>query len=336
MPETANLPSTPKTLEGLLNAQNVRKRFDDILGKKAAGFISSIISAAVQNPDLGRAEPMTVIAAAAVAASLDLPINPNLGFAHIVPYSGRAQFQMGWRGYVQLGQRTGQYRTINVAIVHEGELEVHNKFTGEMKFNADSKTSDKIIGYVAYFRLLNGFEKYFYMTKEEVEAHGKRYSKSYEKKESRWQRDFDAMALKTVIKLLLNRWGILSIEMQTALHADQAVIKDVDSADYEYVDSTEEEKPPIDTSAFDKLIEPLDVDRAILDTYLEKIAKFNKKSVEEIKVECVPVFDEFWGKFTKWAGKQKQPNIKCPDGNPEASKDYCDKTCTKRQGCPVW
>ena len=329
-----NLPSTqqPRTLEAILGKQDVRKRFDDILGKKAAGFVSSIISAVATNPGLRQADPMTVVSAAAVAASLDLPINPSLGFAHIVPYKGRAQFQMGWRGYVQLAQRSGLYETINAAVVYEGELKRYDKFTGEMEFNQGARSSDKVIGYMAFFKLLTGFKKYFYMSVEEVTAHGKRYSRSYDSKESRWQQDFDLMALKTVVKLLLNRWAPLSIDiqMQTAIHADQAVIKDVDSGDYEYVDSTEEEIKPLNTSEFDKLVEPLDVDKEKLNLFISEIAKANRKTVEEIKVEATPRFEEFWKGFTKWVAKQ----IKCADTGKGVTKDDCDK-CKIREGCPA-
>jgi recombination protein RecT len=182
---------------------------------------------------------MTIISAAAVAASLDLPVNPSLGFAHIVPYKdnkeGRviAQFQLGWRGFNQLAMRSGQYKTMNVTQVYEGELIKYNRITGDMEFNLEGKTSDVVVGYVAYFKLLNGFEKYWYMTKEEAQKHGKRYSKSYES--GQWTKDFDAMAKKTVIKMLLSKFGILSIEMQKAIETDQAVIKEDGTP--EYIDS---------------------------------------------------------------------------------------------------
>ena len=235
------------SLPALLGSANIKKKFEDILGKKAAGFMSSILSAVNLNPELKNADPLSVISAAAIAASLDLPINPSLGFAYIVPYKKYdksidqkdnkpiAQFQMGWKGFVQLAQRTGQYQTLNVSPVCEGELLAINPFTGEINLSHDSKKSDKIIGYVAYFKLLNGFEKYCYMTKEECEKHGKKYSKSYDKPFSKWQQDFDVMALKTVIKRLLGKWGILSIDMQTALESDQAIIKQDET--YEYVDN---------------------------------------------------------------------------------------------------
>lgn len=227
--------SKTPTLEGLLNGDSIRQRFSDMLGKKSAGFISSIISAVNTNDKLKEADPMSVISAAAIAATLDLPINQNLGFAHIVPYGGKAQFQMGWKGFVQLAQRTAQYATINCTKVHEGELVEHNHFTGDMKFDQNNKKSDDIIGYVAYFRLLNGFEKWFYMTLEEAQAHGKKYSKSYALQNGRWKQDFDSMALKTVIKLLLSKYGILTIGMETAIQADQAVI--TPEGEYEYVDN---------------------------------------------------------------------------------------------------
>ena len=226
-----------KSLDSLLKSDSINKRFNDMLGKKAPGFVSSILSAVSSNPKLKEADPMSVVAAAAIAATLDLPINPNLGFAHIVPYSGKAQFQMGWKGFVQLALRTAEYVTINCSKVHEGELVEHNTFTGAMKFDQHAKKSDTVIGYVAYFKLLNGFEKYFYMDMEEMQAHGQKYSKSYTFSTGRWKQDFDSMALKTVLKLLLSKYGILSIGMEKAIEADQSVI--TAEGEYEYVDREE-------------------------------------------------------------------------------------------------
>jgi len=213
---TENLPAAQvkhDAISALLSQDSIKKRFEQVLGKKAAGFMSSVISAVNANNELKKANPITVVSAAAVAASLDLPINPSLGFAHIVPYKRDgvpiAQFQMGWRGYVQLGMRSGQYRTLNVCTVYEGELVHSNRFTGEMNFDEKGRTSENIIGYVAYFKLLNGFEKYLYMTVEQARAHGKRYSKSYDHKNGKWQTDPDAMGMKTVLKMLLSKFGLL-------------------------------------------------------------------------------------------------------------------------------
>ncbi|MBO8169319.1 MAG: recombinase RecT [Thermoanaerobacteraceae bacterium] len=242
--------SVTNTVKGLLSQESYKKRFEEVLGKRAPGFISSLINLVNGNTNLQECIPQTVIASAAVAATLDLPIDPNLGFAYIVPYKvkgvAKAQFQMGYKGFIQLAMRTGQYKTINAAEVYEGEIKSHNRITGEIEFDFDNKQSDKIIGYVAYFKLLNGFEKYLYMTVEEIEAHAKRYSKSYNSSSSPWKTDFHSMALKTVIKRLLSKYGILSIEMQTAVKVDQAVINQVDdngNFDYDYVDTEAREIP---------------------------------------------------------------------------------------------
>lgn len=223
------------TVKGLLCNIDYKKRFEEILGKKAAAFISSVINIA-KSSSLADCEPNSVVSAAIVAATLDLPIDPNLGFAYIVPYNDSknkikvAQFQMGYKGFIQLAQRSGQYKTINAIPLFENEIKKINRLTGEIELHEDIKPSTKVIGYVAYFRLLNGFEKALYMPREEIETHAKRYSQSYKSnkdwivKQSLWTTDFDSMATKTVIKLLLSKYGPLSIEMQTAIQTDQAVI----------------------------------------------------------------------------------------------------------------
>jgi recombination protein RecT len=217
-------------LETILGQINVKKRFEEILGAKSAGFVSSILSAVNTNPSLKTADPKTVLSAAVVAATLDLPINASLGYAYIVPYKGRAQFQIGWKGFVQLGLRTAQYRTMNSSEVFADELKSWNQITGELTLTEQSVWRDRYttdarpIGYAAYFKLLNGFEKYLYMTTSEVRKHAQRYSQSYANENSQWQKNFDAMARKTLLKLLLSKFGILSIEMQKAIQVDQAVV----------------------------------------------------------------------------------------------------------------
>jgi recombination protein RecT len=243
--EDKTLAPQTHSLDSLLAMPNVRKRFDEVLGKKAPGFISSIISVVNSSSNLKVSDPRSILASAAIAAALDLPINPSLGFAHIVPYSGKAQFQMGWKGFVQLAIRTGQYETMNAAKIYEGELKSWNRVTAEIELDLDSKKSDVVIGYVAFFKLTNGFRKYLYMTKEEATKHGSRYSQSFTKPGGRWQQDFDAMALKTVVKMLLSKWGILSVEMQKAIQADQAVVVDTpEGPTFDYTDAeTGEAKP---------------------------------------------------------------------------------------------
>lgn len=234
-----------KSVTSILSQENIKSRFSEILGKNANAFMSSIISATKTNPSLSDCEPESVISSAVIAATLNLPIQSNLGFAHIVPYKkdglSVAQFQMGYKGFIQLALRTAQYKNINASEVYDGELVKHDRITGEVELDTTKKRSNKIIGYVAYFKLLNGFEKMFYMTKEQLENHGTKYSKSYSNKYGRWQLDFDSMALKTVIKLLLSKYGILSVDMQTAITADQAIIKNAETLDVEYVDYNEKQ-----------------------------------------------------------------------------------------------
>ena len=201
------------TIQSLVSQENVKARFEELLGKKAPGFISSLLAVVNNNKLLAKANPNTIIAAGAMAASLDLPINQNLGFAYIIPYKDEAQFQMGYKGYIQLAMRTGQYQTINAAEVYEGEIIKQNRFTGEYEFG--EKTSDKIVGYIAYFKLVNGFEKYLYMSIEEMQAHARKFSKNYKGGTDKWGlTDFHSMAIKTVLKRLISKYGILSIEMQ--------------------------------------------------------------------------------------------------------------------------
>ena len=240
------------TLKALVHADVTKKKFQEMLGNKAVGFLTSLINTTNGNAQLQQADPNSILKAGAIAATLDLPIDPNLGFAYIVPYKKKykdeignwhekneAQFQMGYKGFVQLAIRTGQYKRINVAVLYEGQFESYDPITDELKYNLENRLSDEITHYVAYFQTINGFEKYNIMSREEVEQHGMKFSKTFKKEKSTWQTDFNAMAKKTVLKLLLSKFGILSIEMQTALKTDQAVIKDVnkDSFEVEYVDN---------------------------------------------------------------------------------------------------
>jgi len=183
-------------------------------------------------------------------------LNNNFGFAYIVPYAKDdydekgnkirkqyAQFQMGYKGFIQLAQRSGLFKTISVTEVYEGQLIEENPLTG-FAFDFTKKTSDKVIGYASYFELLNGFQKTLYMTREMAEQHGKRYSQTYQKGFGLWKSDFDMMAMKTVMKLLLSKYAPLSIEMQRAVVADQSVINEIETQDVEYVDNEVEKIDP--------------------------------------------------------------------------------------------
>lgn len=224
-----------KTLKGMLEMPAYKNKFNEMLGKKAAGFMSSIIAVTNNNKYLAKANPATVIGAAAQAAMLDLPINQSLGFAYIVPYGSEAQFQLGYKGYIQLAQRSGQYVDIGAKTVYEGELEYENRLLDKFKFG--ERTGDKVIGYIAYFRLVNGFEKMLFMTLDEMIAHAKKYSKNYKGGSDKWGlTDFDTMAEKTVLKRLLSKYGPLSIEsiqMSQALANDGGVVKMNESGEFD-------------------------------------------------------------------------------------------------------
>ncbi|MCY8412773.1 recombinase RecT [Bacillus spizizenii] len=201
------------TMKGLLSSPSVIKRFEEVLGKRATQFTASILSLYNSEQMLQKTDPMSVISSAMVAATLDLPIDKNLGYAWIVPYGGKAQFQLGYKGYIQLALRTGQYKSINCIPIHEGELQRWNPLTEEIEIDFEKRESDAVIGYAAYFELINGFRKTVYWTKAQVEKHKKKFSKS----DFGWKNDWDAMALKTVLKAVLSKWGILSVEMQKAV-----------------------------------------------------------------------------------------------------------------------
>ena len=232
-------------LQGYFNNETVMKNLRAMLGQKAQGFATSVLSVVNNNRLLQNSEPSSIYSSAMVAASLDLPINPDLGFAAIVPYGRVSQFQIMTRGLIQLAIRSGQYERITNAPVHKGELVKYDPFRDEYEFDASKRESDEIIGYMAYFRTIGGFEKYFYMSKEEVLAHGKKYSKAFNS--GPWKDNTEAMCLKTVMKQLLKKYGILSIEMQRAIKFDQGVVKDdltmiesiddIDAVDVEYVDN---------------------------------------------------------------------------------------------------
>lgn len=245
-----------KTLKGMLDMPAYKNKFNEMLGKKAAGFMSSIIAVTNNNKYLAKANPATVIGAAAQAAMLDLPINQSLGFAYIVPYGSEAQFQLGYKGYIQLAQRSGQYVDIGAKTVYEGELEYENRLLDKFKFG--ERTGDKVIGYLAYFRLTNGFEKMLFMELDEMIAHAKKYSKNYKGGTDKWGlTDFNTMAEKTVLKRLLSKYGPLSIEsiqMSQALANDGGVVKMNESGEFdvdfdgETIDAEYEEPAADETS----------------------------------------------------------------------------------------
>lgn len=245
----APTPRKIDVLKSVLNAPSVQEQFKNALDKNSSAFIASVIDLYGSDTALQTCEPKAVVMEALKAAVMKLPINRALGFAYVVVYNNNVKnqdgtwtkvptptFVPGYKGYIQLAMRTGQYRTINADVVYEGEVRSVNKLTGEIAFDGERK-SDKIIGYFCYFELLNGFSKTLYMTVSDMASYAKRYSKSVKKDITAqsleklanaagvsgkvgWEGNFNDMALKTVIRRLLSKYGYLSVDMQNAMVAD--------------------------------------------------------------------------------------------------------------------
>lgn len=247
-------------LKTVINAPSVQEQFKNALGEHKDAFVASLIDLYTGDKALQTCNPSQLIAEALRAATLRLPLNKALGFAYIVVYNNNVKstdpqtgrdvwtkvptptFIPGYKGYIQLAMRTGQYRTINADIVYDGELRKVNKLTGEIAFDGEKK-SDKVVGYFCYFELLNGFSKTLYVSVADMAAYAKRYSPSVKKtttveqliekandgivsKTVGWEGNFNDMAMKTTIRRLLSKYGYLSVEMQNAMS------KDVEESDF--------------------------------------------------------------------------------------------------------
>lgn len=223
--------SVTALVNDMLDRDGMRKRFDELLGKRAPQFISSIVSMVNADKNLQQAfyeSPMTVIQSSLKAAMFDLPIDQSLGYAYIVPFKNykkdlgtkkmEATFILGWKGMHQLALRTGAYKTINVVDVREGELKRYNRLTEEVDIDfvedEDAREALPVIGYVGYYRLINGAEKTVYMSVKAITAHEKKFRKG-EYQGKGWRDDWDAMARKTVYRILIGKWGVMSIDYQT-------------------------------------------------------------------------------------------------------------------------
>ena len=226
-------------LKNALSTDSVKQRFEEMLGKKAPGFISNIMSVAQSNTMFNNVDRNSVILAAAQAAALDLSINPNLGLAALVPYGNTCTLQLMRDGIVELCNRTGMFEYIVNEEVYEGELVEKNRFTNTYVFDETKRKSDRIIGYMAAFKLTNGGSHTVYWTVEECKAHGKKYSKTFGNPKGLWTSNFDAMAKKTVLKHLLKKYAPKSIDyLNRAMEVDQASFEGtIDNPEPVYVDN---------------------------------------------------------------------------------------------------
>ena len=252
--ENATRQATPlQRFNGVMKDTRTQEYLQSVLGNKKDQFVTTLISAVANNENLQVCEPMSLMYTAMKATALGLPIDPNLGYAAMIPFkdgkTGKTlcQFQIMRDGWCELLMRTGQVKFIANEIVYEGQLVKKNKFTGEYVFDEDAKKSDKVIGYMAYLKLNNGFEKTVYWTVEEVKAHALRYSQTYRKGYGLWKDSQDAMALKTVLKHLIKKYAPKSVEVLSAISDDQVVSNE--NGDAAYRDNMPDDQPQPEVTA---------------------------------------------------------------------------------------
>lgn len=243
-------PRTQKTgLTAYLTQDAVKEQINKVVGgKNGTRFISSIVSAVQATPALQECTNSSILSAALLGESLNLSPSPQLGQYYMVPYDNRskgakeAQFQLGYKGYIQLATRSSQYKKLNVLSIKEGELIRFDPLNEEIEVNLiqddEQREAAPTIGYYAMFEYTNGFRKAMYWSRAKMEAHAKKYSPGYKSDLEKgtswtfWAKDFDAMAYKTMLRQLISKWGIMSIDLQDAIDSDMAVIREDGSRDY--------------------------------------------------------------------------------------------------------
>lgn len=231
-----------------LSQDAVKNKINEVIGgKNGQKFISAIVSATTNNPQLQECGNGSILSAALLGESLNLSPSPQLGQYYFVPFNDKkkgmvAQFQLGYKGYIQLAIRSGQYKKLNVLAIKEGELIRFDPLNEEIEVklieDEDEREEAPTIGYYAMFEYTNGFKKAMYWSRKKMEAHALKYSQGYAADKRKgtawtfWSKDFDGMAYKTMLRQLISKWGIMSIEMQSAIDADMAVINDDGTKDY--------------------------------------------------------------------------------------------------------
>ena len=244
--------SQKKPFTVAIQSDGYKKLINNTLGdpKRAAGFVTAITSAVATNPALQECDAGTILSAGLLGETLQLSPSPQLGQYYLVPFNDRnrgckvAQFQLGYKGYIQLAIRSGQYKKLNAMAIKEGELISYDPLNEdiEVQLIQDEKLRSETptIGYYAMFEYLNGFRKVIYWSKEKMEAHANQYSQGYRARKGYtfWEKDFDSMAIKTMLRQLISKWGIMSIEFQKAYEADMGVLRE--NQEPEYVDNLPE------------------------------------------------------------------------------------------------
>ena len=244
----------------------VQKKVNEILGdeKRGARFVSGIVSAVNANPALKECDNASILSGALLGESLNLSPSPQLGNYYLVPYADKnrgsvATFQLGYKGYIQLAIRSGQYKKLNVLAIKEGELIKYDPLNEEIEVDLiddeEKREKAKTVGYYAMFEYVNGFKKSMYWSKAKMEKHALQYSKGYQAKKGYtfWEKDFDAMAYKTMLRQLISKWGIMSVDMQTAYESDMAYIKDDGSKEYLDNEAFEVQEQPKEVKTLDEI-----------------------------------------------------------------------------------
>jgi recombination protein RecT len=242
-----------KSIRDMVQQDAVKNRLREIMGERAPQFAAALVQAVNQSPQLQKCNPASVIGAALTAAALDLAIDGNIGEAHLIPYGDKCQFQIGYKGFIQLAMRSGEYKTLGSTVVYEGQLKLWDELTGELVVDKSKPVEPltPIIGYAAKFKLLNGFERGEFWTVDEIEKHAMMYSKQYryckDKPEKHstclWITKRDEMAIKTVEKSLINHYGPKSIQMRKALKMDGGAVIDADAEQVSFIDNEKDEQP---------------------------------------------------------------------------------------------
>lgn len=236
--------SQKQGLTAYLTQEAVKNQINNVIGgKDGQRFITSIVSAVNNNPALQECSNSSILSAALLGESLKLSPSPQIGMYYMVPFNDKnkgkvAQFQLGYKGYIQLAIRSGQYKKLNVLAIKEGELIRFDPLNEEIEIrlidDEEEREKAETVGYYAMFEYLNGFRKAIYWSKKKMIAHAEKYSAGYRahKGYTFWEKDFDGMAYKTMLRQLLSKWGILSIDMVSALDADMAVVNEDGSKEY--------------------------------------------------------------------------------------------------------
>lgn len=307
------------------------KLSNTLTGKKLDTFISDIVSLTNQDPALLQCDQVSLLGAAIQAQSLNLSLNKSMGQAWIVPFKDNknkrsmATFQIGYKGYIQLAIRSGQYRKLNVLAVKAGELVSWDPILEDIEIhlidNYEEREKAETIGYYAMFEYTNGFRKALYWNRSKMEMHAKRYSKAYSndivygKNNSFWSKDFDSMAIKTMLRQLISKWGIMSVEMQTAYTSDMHVINE---------DGTSSAVLDVDSSSEDGVVDVVDVE----EVEREPDPRSGEQSEKQGRKKSVP--------------KQHSPaipegSVECPANDNSLVKiSVCNEKCSHRSDCPTW